>query len=64
MKSLYEDQLYPLLDQGLSVAILTQLSDVEEETNGLVTYDRNVYKVPPEAMRRLNAGLTFGEDDD
>ena len=35
----------PLKDRGLSAAIYTQLSDVEDETNGLLTYDREVQKV-------------------
>jgi hypothetical protein len=42
---LVEDQLFTLIDQGLSGAVYTQLSDVEEETNGLVTYDRRVVKI-------------------
>ncbi|MEI6784682.1 MAG: hypothetical protein WCQ21_27630, partial [Verrucomicrobiota bacterium] len=32
---------------GLSGAVITQLSDVESEVNGLVTYDRAVVKVDP-----------------
>ena len=39
--------------QGLSAAVYTQLSDVEEEVNGLVTYDRKVVKLPPETMRKI-----------
>ena len=31
--------------EGLSGYVYTQVSDVEEETNGLVTYDRRVYKL-------------------
>ena len=34
--------------------IYTQVSDVEEEINGLVTYDRAVVKVPVEKMRAIN----------
>ena len=32
-------------DPGLSAAIYTQLTDVEAESNGLMTYDRAVTKV-------------------
>jgi beta-galactosidase/beta-glucuronidase len=37
-----------LTKQGLSAAVYTQLSDVEDEVNGLVTYDRKVCKVDGE----------------
>ncbi len=44
---LMEKQLLPLLRKGLSGAVYTQLSDVEEEVNGLVTYDRRIVKIKP-----------------
>ena len=44
LKSLYNNEIEPLREKGLSAAIYTQLSDVEEETNGLLTYDREVQK--------------------
>ena len=37
-----EKKIQELQDKGLAGAVYTQLSDVEEETNGLYTYDRNV----------------------
>lgn len=40
--------------EKLSAYVFTQLSDVEQETNGLITYDREVVKVDVEAMKRLN----------
>lgn len=45
VKSLFEDQLQPLIDAGLSADVYTQLSDVEDEINGLITYDRAVEKL-------------------
>lgn len=42
---LYQTELPELIKKGLSAAVFTQLSDVEEEINGLVTYDREVVKV-------------------
>ena len=42
---LYEGQVLPLIEKGLSGVVYTQLSDVEEEVNGLVTYDRKVVKI-------------------
>lgn len=44
-KELYESQVLPLIEKGLSGVVYTQLSDVEEEVNGLVTYDRKVVKI-------------------
>ena len=44
-KELYEGQVLPLVEKGLSGVVYTQLSDVEEEVNGLVTYDRKVIKI-------------------
>lgn len=44
-KQLIEEQVYPLVEKGLSGAVYTQLSDIEEEVNGLVTYDRKVVKM-------------------
>ena len=35
----------------------TQLSDVEDETNGLLTYDRDEYKVDQEKLAQLNERL-------
>lgn len=43
-------KLKPLIDQGLCAAIYTQLSDVEIEINGVLTYDRMIIK--------LNTGKT------
>ena len=42
---LYKEEIEPLQKKGLSAAIYTQLSDVEDETNGLLTYDREIKKV-------------------
>ena len=44
---LFEEEVHPLIEKGLSAAVYTQLSDVEDEVNGLLTYDRKVVKVPP-----------------
>jgi hypothetical protein len=42
---LLDEQVMPLVEEGLSGVVYTQLSDVEEEVNGLVTYDRKVVKI-------------------
>ena len=44
-------KLFPLAREGLCAAVYTQLSDVEDETNGLVTFDRREKKISPEKLR-------------
>ncbi len=41
---LFEKELLPLIKEGVCASVYTQLSDVEDETNGLVTYDRRIKK--------------------
>lgn len=50
---LYETEILPAIPQGLCGAVYTQLSDVEEEQNGIVSYDRAEVKLPIEPMRAL-----------
>ena len=38
------EKVHALVEDGLSGAVYTQVSDIEEETNGLLTYDRSVRK--------------------
>lgn len=57
LQKLFLKKVKPLIAKGLSGAIYTQVSDVEEEINGLVTYDRAVQKVPTAAMRAINDEL-------
>ena len=47
---LYTEEIIPNAKKGLCAAIYTQVSDVEDEINGLVTYDRKVEKIVPEKM--------------
>ncbi len=54
LRVLYLEKLLPLIEKGLCGCIYTQVSDVEEEINGLVTYDRAVIKIPVEQMRQIN----------
>ena len=48
---LYENEVYPLIERGASAFIYTQVSDVEDETNGFLTYDREVMKVDTDRLR-------------
>jgi len=61
-RELIEDRLLPLLDRGLCASVYTQLSDVEEEINGLVTYDRSVIKLDVGFIRALNERLSYLSD--
>ena len=50
---MYEETVLPVIPKGVCGCIYTQLSDVEDETNGLYTYDRKVCKVDGKAMREI-----------
>lgn len=57
MADLWRTQLIPLAEGGLTACTYTQVSDVEGEDNGLMTFDRRVTKVDPNLMSTLNAQL-------
>ena len=57
MESLYMDEVLPCVKNGLCAAIYTQVSDVEDEINGIVTYDRKICKLTPETMRPIAEAL-------
>ncbi len=46
-----------LIRLGMSAAVYTQTTDVEIETNGLMTYDRKVIKMPEEKLQQLHRSL-------
>ena len=48
LRALYLEQVLPLIPRGLCGTIYTQVSDVEDETNGLLTFDRKIRKILPE----------------
>ena len=51
--ALYREKVLPAIDRGLCGAICTQISDVEDEINGFLTYDRKVCKADPADMKKL-----------
>lgn len=58
IKNLYENRIYKCMkNKGLSAVIYTEVSDVEDECNGLLSYDRAVLKVSPEVMKSANEKL-------
>lgn len=51
------DDLARLIPMGLSAAVYTQTTDVEIETNGLMTYDREVVKMPEAELHQWHQQL-------
>ena len=49
--NLINGDMKPLIAKGLSGAVYTQVSDVEEEVNGLMTYDRRITKINPDIVK-------------
>ena len=59
LKAAYIDlirRLQGMISKGLSAAVYTQTTDVEVEVNGLMTYDREIIKIEPKNMQRINKG--------
>lgn len=54
---LYEREVLPAVPRGLCASVYTQLSDVEDERNGLMTSDRRVVKLDADEERELNERL-------
>ena len=57
IEAMYRQMILPSISAGVCGCIYTQLSDVEDEINGLYTYDRRVCKVNRDAMMRLGEEL-------
>ena len=56
VEQLYLEQVVPACRKGLCAAVYTQVSDIEDETNGMLTYDRKVCKANAQRFRKI-AGL-------
>ena len=54
LKKLYERDVLRLISKGLSATVYTQVSDVEDEVNGIYTYDRKVLKVDAQMIKIIN----------
>jgi hypothetical protein len=55
--NLINADLKPLIPRGLAGAVYTQVSDVEEEVNGLMTYDRRITKINPDLDPNMTKGI-------
>ena len=58
-KKLMEGQVIPLVKKGLCATVYTQLSDVENEVNGILTYDREKIKIDTHTVKLLNEKLVL-----
>ena len=56
-RRLFEKQIIPNIKKGLSATVYTQVSDVEFEVNGILTYDRAIVKIDEATLRELNAQM-------
>ena len=50
----YAEHLLQLILRGFSAGVYTQITDVEGEVNGLMTYDRKEIKVNEKKIREMN----------
>ena len=55
---LYDTEVRELVKRGASAFVYTQVSDVEDEINGFVTYDRDVVKVDTDRLKKINEDLS------
>ena len=60
---LYRKEILPLIPKGLCAAVYTQVSDIEDETNGIFTYDRKIQKLAAESFAELSAALKGSIND-
>ncbi len=52
---LFNKTVIPQIPTGLAATVYTQVTDVEDELNGLMTYDRKVLKIDKEILREINS---------
>ncbi len=58
-KKLHEKQIIPNIKKGLSATVYTQVSDVEFEVNGMLSYDRELVKLHEDVVKEINAKMTY-----
>ncbi len=57
LQRLYKTGVQPLIKHGLCATVYTQLSDVEDEINGITTFDRRVQKITPDEFLSISEEL-------
>ncbi|MBQ7740976.1 MAG: glycoside hydrolase family 2 [Eubacterium sp.] len=56
---LFNKTIIPQIPKGLSATVYTQVTDVEDELNGIMTYDRKVMKIDKEILQKINERVTL-----
>ena len=56
---LIRQTILPAVKKGIGATVYTQLSDIEEETNGIYTYDREICKIDPDTLRSWTSMPVF-----
>ncbi len=62
LKTLIEGQILRNIENGLCASVYTQVSDVEDEVNGMLTYDRKVIKADVDMMKEINDKLVIDDE--
>lgn len=57
LEKLYLNRVVKAIDKGLCATVYTEVSDVEDEVNGLLSYDRKVVKIDVDRMREINSHI-------
>ena len=57
-RALWQRDVLPWIEKGLSAAIYTQTSDIEEEINGFFTYDREEEKLEAAVVQEVNRKIS------
>ena len=58
-RKLFEKQIIPNIAKGLSATVYTQVSDVEFEVNGILTYDRELVKIDEHTIKQINSKMKY-----
>ena len=58
-KTFIEKDILKNIPLGLSAFIYTELSDVEDEVNGFITYDREVIKIDIDELKKINDLVSY-----
>ncbi len=66
LRTMYLERVLPLVRKGLCATVYTQVSDVEDETNGLLTFDRRGANLLPEEFRDVSDRLraAYAEEEE
>lgn len=56
---LFNGSILPYLHKGMAACVYTQLTDVEDEVNGILTYDRKALKLDESTIKQINQTCKF-----